>query len=642
MEEHDNPSRFRLLATLGVLCCISVAPSTAQTSETGRIIGHIDGVFVDDGGAHVRGWACQQGRPESIGVHIYANNAPTEATKSILGVAGKADLDSEAAVDAVCKDTVGRQHRFDVPLPGAVLLNLHGMRLFVHGIRVVGTVENAAINGSGTVSFPDAPPVRKAPTSYPPVTGSYVSLKDHPRVFDTSADLQDIARRANTPGTFTAERFGGLAARVGQHLGAKVDWEATYAGCDVEIYLRGYAFEQKPAYGNDRSEEALATAMQVRSGLAPPHGAAIVAARAALYAALVQAGAKPPARGPTADAASSLAKRIVLAWADHGFRDDAGAFRNADEKYCDLDPDGKAHTTQFGTFVGALTHARGVIYSVHAQDLLEGIGAVTPAEQAQMDMFHRNMFDVIRSINNAQYGVSMKWRYSDETYNNQFATHLVALLSIARLLDDGENLKAVLDGGKGSRTVKLPWIELFDHIIYGPNDTPLLNITPNSSVDPVKSHPGYQTAIVAAGEINDRYRHSNPSQGMGYPMGSLEALDMAAEILRNSGLDAYGYRSAHGQSIEMATQYYACFAKYAGFAAMVTKDNSRQCPDARQYWGMVVNAVQPNILIGAYRFPQNQALTELEVPARAAFVKSSASLEPILFGKWRDAVGSVR
>jgi hypothetical protein len=70
MEKHDNPSSFRLLAILGVLCCILVAPSTAQTSETGRIIGHIDGVFVDDGGAHVRGWACQQGRPESIVVHV--------------------------------------------------------------------------------------------------------------------------------------------------------------------------------------------------------------------------------------------------------------------------------------------------------------------------------------------------------------------------------------------------------------------------------------------------------------------------------------------------------------------------------------------------------------------------------------------
>jgi hypothetical protein len=52
--------------------------------------------------------------------------------------------------------------------------------------------------------------------------------------------------------------------------------------------------------------------------------------------------------------------------------------------------------------------------------------------------------------------------------------------------------------------------------------------------------------------------------------------------------------------------------------------------------------VQPNILIGAYRFTQNQTLTDLEVPARTAFAKSSGSLEPILFGKWRDAPGSAR
>ena len=69
---------------------------------------------------------------------------------------------------------------------------------------------------------------------------------------------------------------------------------------------------------------------------------------------------------------------------------------------------------------------------------------------------------------------------------------------------------------------------------------------------------------------------------------------------------------------------------------MVTKENSRRCPDAMQYWGMVVNGVEPNILIGAYRFPGDQALTELEAPARSSFVKSSGSLEPILFGKWRN------
>jgi hypothetical protein len=34
----------------------------------------------------------------------------------------------------------------------------------------------------------------------------------------------------------------------------------------------------------------------------------------------------------------------------------------------------------------------------------------------------------------------MKWRYPDEVYNNQFVGHLTALLSIARLFDNEQDL----------------------------------------------------------------------------------------------------------------------------------------------------------------------------------------------------------
>jgi hypothetical protein len=67
--------------------------------------------------------------------------------------------------------------------------------------------------------------------------------------------------------------------------------------------------------------------MHGKPGLAPPHGAAIVAARAALYAALIKAGAAQPRGAPLATDAAAFAKRILLAWADHGFRDEKGAFR---------------------------------------------------------------------------------------------------------------------------------------------------------------------------------------------------------------------------------------------------------------------------------------------------------------------------
>jgi hypothetical protein len=111
-------------------------------------------------------------------------------------------------------------------------------------------------------------------------------------------------------------------------------------------------------------------------------------------------------------------------------------------------------------------------------------------------------------------------------------------------------------------------------------------------------------------------RHDNWSQTIGYPMGTLQGLYMAAELMKNAGLDAHAYRGAHGQSLQMATRYYACFAKYAGFAKLVTAENSRNCPNATQYLGVVVKGVEQNVLIGAYRFPDDKDLVELDAPAK--------------------------
>jgi hypothetical protein len=88
--------------------------------------------------------------------------------------------------------------------------------------------------------------------------------------------------------------------------------------------------------------------------------------------------------------------------------------------------------------------------------------------------------------------------------------------------------------------------------------------------------------------------------------------------------------------MQLIVRSLACFAKYAGFSNVITSENSRDCLNVTQYLGAIVNAVQPNVLIGAYRFPADRALTELEIPARVVLTKSASSLEPILFGKWRD------
>jgi hypothetical protein len=589
----------------------------------GRIIGGMD-VRIDGDQVVVRGWACQQGVSQPIGVHVYAGDA--------LMLAGKADLQSEPAVNRQCQDTAGGKHRFWIVIPAEALGKFKGKHFAVHGIRAAGAVENAALAGSGSNVIPAPLIERTAPQSYPRLAGAYTTVTDAPHLFTTKADLLDLARRINKAGSYSATRFQQLAAHVKADLAAPIAWDAAYAGCDMEIYLRAFAYEPKPAYGNDRSEAQLAAALKLPPGRAAPHGAAVAAARFALYASLVKAGAMPPVGAPGAEEATALAKRIALAWAEHGFRDERGQFRPQAE-LCDLNPDGSAKIP-LGGFVGALTHARGVVYSAQAQDLLQGLGALSTGETARLNAFHRAMQDWILSTHNEEVR-GIRGKYVDEAYNNQTESHLTALIALARLLDDPAALEAALYGGSGAIAVKMPWVTAFD-VIYGPNDRPFLRISPNTSEDPRQSKPSFISRVAAAGEINDRYRNENPLQGIGYPMFTLEWLFDAAEVLRNAGFDPYGYRGAHGQSIELATAYYACLAASAGFFKEVTEQNATACPDYRQYVGKVVNAVEGRILIGSYRFPNNRSITGVEPAAKQAASSGPFALDPILFGKWRD------
>jgi hypothetical protein len=119
-------------------------------------------------------------------------------------------------------------------------------------------------------------------------------------------------------------------------------------------------------------------------------------------------------------------------------------------------------------------------------------------------------------------------------------------------------------------------------------------------------------------------------------MFTLERLIDSTEILRLAGFEPYLYRGAHQQSIEMAMQYYACYAKGAGFNKVVTPENSRACPNAAQYYGKVVTSVDRMVLVGAYRFPQNASITGLEAHARSLALSGAFAADAILFGKWTD------
>jgi len=322
-----------------------------------------------------------------------------------------------------------------------------------------------------------------------------------------------------------------------------------------------------------------------------------------------------------------------LAWSSHGFRGGDGNIFQSPTNFCEANG-----TVTHGTEAAAgLQIARGVIYSVHAQDLLQSIAAFNSTQTNQLNVFHAAMFNLIREASNFRAAMpEMNGPDSAcERYSNHVGAHLIGLLSIARLLDDdnGRRFNAALYGDDRAIPLAIPWTAYFDHAVYGEHDRPIA-CHKNKGPDALTSHPFFQTNVVAPGEILDRYRDLNTGQMFGYTMMVLGDLYDMAEIMRNSGFDAYAYRGAHQQSIEMSTQYYACYGKGAGFGKVVTPENSRSCPDYQQYVGQIVNGLGTVILLGAYQFPKNPTITGVDPGAREDARREV--LDAIRFGRWRD------
>jgi hypothetical protein len=619
--ERDVVSWSQLIAALLVtVFWVSTASSQTRGSNprVGRIVGNIDGISHDGEQFFIAGWACQQGRSESIQLHVFAG---TDPVKRVFLTAHKANFYSEAAVNQSCQDLRGGKHRFLVALPFGYGFE---SKLFVHGIRVVNGVANEAIAGSGMALHRlDMPQVPFPAATVPAIAGSYRPLTERPRVFTTAAETRDLVARINRPTSYSARRFGQLASQIARDLAAHNDWDATYSGCFIGPYL--YAFSYEPQDGHDAETHA---ALMLGPNTRAPAGGAVVASRLALYAALVKAGAIAPEGAPNQDQAAALARRILLAWADHGFpRDAQGHFRPLSALSCDKD--GKTELYSGGGV--ALHLGRGVFYSVHAQDLLQSIRALTASEEARLRAMHQYLFDLIREGVNQSLGSPQP---ECQRYANGTAGALAALLGVARLFDDPKRFNAVLLGDDRSMPVLLPWTRFFDGAIYGEADHPM-ECYLNTGPDGLHSGAGFTTSIVAAGEVQDRYR-AGVLQTFGYPMGTLKGLIIAAESLRIAGFDPYGYRGNHKQSIEMALQYYACYGKSPGFYATVSRENARACANFEQYYGKVVNAVDANIVIGAFRFSENAAIGAVEAAAKEASSSGVFSLDAILFGKWTD------
>lgn len=614
----NKPRKACILGLNWVL--LTCFAALAQKAAVGRIVGHIDGISHDGDHYFLLGWACQQGQSKSINVQLFATQTTNGVSKEGPIFAETANLFSEAGVGEVCRDRDEGKHRFILALP-------YGYRPqskpVLHGIRVVDGVPNDPIAGSGQQPAPR--PLDAPYPALPNLGGSYRSLT-HPGVFMTASELKGIASRINRKGSYSERRFGLLAQQIKRDLISGIDWDVTYSGPLRVVYE--YTFSYEPQDQHDAETRA---ALTIPAGVKAPAGAAVVASRLALYAALVKAGAMPPEGSPGPEKAVALAKRILLAWADRGFRDANG------------------HFLELGSFTRdghgrpdsglGLTVGRGIIYSVHAQDLLESLDTLNADEVRRLNAFHGAIFELLRESENVLYA-GVGFPYSDcSRYTNLATNAMVGMLATARLLNDESKVNAVLFGGNYAIPVLDPWTHLFDHLIYGESDGPTPGCVINHEQDSQSSldnHHDYQTQRAAPGEIADRFRNAKAGQGIGYPMFTLERLFDAAELMQIAGFDAYGYRGAHGQSIEMAMQYYSCFAKGAGFYKTVTRENSASCPNAAQYYGRLVNGVDRMLLIGAERFSGNKTITGLEADARKTGSGRAFSTDAILFGKWRD------
>lgn len=131
--------------------CDVIAEGRANTNpaacyDPGRIAGVIDSVQNNT----IYGWACANGSPYSINVHVYVGGAAGAGT--IIGGYAAAN-GSETAVANAC-GSFGTAYRFAIPLSLSVRQAHAGKRIYLHGIHPTGTYANDLLSNPGVFSVP--------------------------------------------------------------------------------------------------------------------------------------------------------------------------------------------------------------------------------------------------------------------------------------------------------------------------------------------------------------------------------------------------------------------------------------------------------------------------------------------------------
>jgi hypothetical protein len=158
----------------------------------------------------VLGWACQPGDKTSVEVRIHA-----DAPNGQVAAVGRADTESDLGVRNACRDSDGK-HRLKLPLPRLMFTKGHERKVFAEALGV--------------------PPAPR------PLTGSYRHPTTHPWVFTTESEVMEFVGRINTPGSYSAMRFGQLAGQIARDLAAHNDWDAVYSGCNIGLIQYAFSY----------------------------------------------------------------------------------------------------------------------------------------------------------------------------------------------------------------------------------------------------------------------------------------------------------------------------------------------------------------------------------------------------------------
>jgi hypothetical protein len=365
----------------------------------------------------------------------------------------------------------------------------------------------------------------------------------HPFVFTTTDRLKRLVSD-NRQIPIAAMAF--LQAKIPTELKQKGSYIEPYSGCQINAYLKRFTYEQGSATK--------------------------AAAEFAFYAYLHHLN-KNYGTDPVAADSIQTSKAILLSWAKNGLRDNGQVFTGVTQ-FCD--DSGKS--TDAAQFDVGLTIGRGIPHWVAAQDLLIGLHALSPDEEATLNGFLAKLTELVIHAMNFRAAAG---HLDCNRFSNQVSVEIAAIAGAARLLG---NQTLLADVAMGGQHVAIPWTEQVTKTIYGKDDKPLGCYPANW--DPAVFH---QLATVQPGEIVDRYRAIG-GQTFGYPMFSLTNLMLAASIFDSAGADAANWRFGD-KSLHSSIGYYSYYFDHfmQSGAASVPNTVGDTYPGFEQYAGKLLS-----------------------------------------------------